>query len=186
MINLLIGGIIGTFVTMIGWGFLQTPDMYLTLQTITNVVIALAAIVALVINYFSIKHQKDSRLWEINKTILLEVCTALSDLLKQTQKLSDITFENEQGIPAEGIFSPDDSLYSNFERYLSHIIDAYGPLLDEKTINAIKDYKISDKNIEHRFDIDQYSLFEAYEASTVAQKTLLKALNQSIKRYASI
>ena len=67
MINLLIGGIIGTFVTMIGWGFLQTPDMYLTLQTITNVVIALAAIVALVINYFSIKHQKDSRLWEINK-----------------------------------------------------------------------------------------------------------------------
>ena len=142
--------------------------------------------VAVAINYLSIKSQKESRRWEVNKDVLIKVSTTLSDLMSQTSKLSDNAFSDIQGIPEEHKFSPDNSIYSKFEQYLEHIVSVYAPLLNKEIIVAIEKYKKADSNISHAYKIDRLDIFQAYDASYAAQEELMKTLNKSIKKYAAI
>lgn len=186
MINLLIGGILGIIITTVGFDIIQSQDRDLTFQTISNIVIALATVVAVAINYLSVKSQKESRRWEVNKDALIKVSTTLSDLMSQTGKLSDNAFSDAQGIPEEHKFTPDDSIYSKFDKYLAHTVSVYGPLLSKDIISAIEKYKQTDSNITHAYNIDEYDLFQAYDASYAAQQELMRTLNKYIKKYASI
>jgi hypothetical protein len=186
LINLLIGGILGLIITTVGFDLIQNSDRNLTIQTVTNIVIALATVVAVAINYLSIKSQKESRRWEVNKDVLIKVSTTLSDLIAQTSRLSDNAFNNMQGIPEEHEFSPDNSIYSKFEKYLEHTVSVYGPLLNKEIITAIGKYKKTESNINHAYNIDEFDIFQAYDASYAAQEELMKILNKSIKKYAAI
>ncbi|GFM82621.1 hypothetical protein PSCICN_33130 [Pseudomonas cichorii] len=186
MINLLIGGILGLIISTVGFEIIQSQDRNLTLQTITNIVITLATVTAVAINYLSVKSQKESRRWEVNKDALINVSTTLSDLMLQTKKLSDNSFTDAQGIPEEHKFTPDNSIYSKFDKYLAHTVSVYGPLLNKDIISAIEKYKKTDSDITHAYSIDEYNLFQAYDASYTAQEKLMKTLNKNIKKYASI
>lgn len=186
MINLLIGGILGLIITTVGFDIIQSQDRNLTIQTMTNIVIALATVVAVAINYLSVKSQKESRRWEVNKDALINVSTTLSDLMSQTEKLSDNAFNDAQGIPEEHKFTLDNSVYSKFDKYLAHTVTVYGPLLNKDIISAIEKYKNTDSNITHAYNIDECNIFQAYDASYAAQKELMKTLNKNIKKYASI
>lgn len=186
LINLLIGGILGLIITTVGFDLIQNSDRNLTIQIVTNIVIALATVVAVAINYLSIKSQKENRRWEVNKDVLIKVSTTLSDLMSQTGKLSDNAFSDIQGIPEEHKFSPDNSIYSKFEQYLEHTVSVYAPLLSRDIIVAIEKYKKADSNISHAYNIDEFDIFQAYDASYAAQEELMKTLNKSIKKYAAI
>lgn len=186
MINLLIGGILGLIISAVGFDIIQNQDRNLTLQTITNIVIALATVVAVAINYLSVKSQKESRRWEVNKDVLINLSTTLSDLMSQTEKLSNNAFNGAQSIPEEDKFTPDNSIYSKFDKYLVHAVNVYGPLLNKDMISAIEKYKKTDSNIAHAYNIDECDLFHAYDASYAAQEELMKTLNKYIKKYASI
>ena len=152
----------------------------------TNIVIALATVVAVAINYLSVKSQKESRRWVVNKDALINVSTTLSDLMSQTGKLSDNAFNGAQGIPEDHKFTPDNSIYSKFDKYLAHTVTVYGPLLNKDIISAIEKYKKTDSDITHAYNIDEYDIFQAYDASYAAQEELMKTLNKNIKKYASI
>lgn len=186
MINLLIGGILGLIITTVGFDLIQNSDRNLTIQTVTNIVIALATVVAVAINHLSIKSQKESRRWEVNKDVLIKVSTTLSDLMSQTSKLSDNAFNEFLGIPEEHKFSLDNSIYSKFEQYLEHTVSVYGPLLNNEIIVAIEKYKKTDSNILHAYNIGEFDLLQAYDASSAAQEELMKILNKNIKKYAAI
>lgn len=186
MVNLLIGGILGLIIAAIGFDLIQNSDRNLTIQTITNIVIALATLVAVSINYLSIKSQRESRRWEVNKDVLIKVSTTLADLMSQTRKLSDNAFNDMQGIPEEHKFTPDNSIYSKFDKYLGHTVSVYGPLLNKEIISAIEKYKKIDSNITHAYSIDEFDIFQAYDASYAAQEELMKTLNKNIKKYAAI
>ena len=176
----------GLIIATVGFDLIQNPDRNLTIQTVTNIVIALATFVAIAINYLSIKSQKESRRWEVNKDVLIKVSTTLSDLMAQTSKLSDNAFNDLQGIPEEHKFSPDNSIYSKFEQYLEHTVSVYGPLLNKEVIAAIAKYKKTDSNIAHAYEIDEFDIFQAYDTSYAAQEELMKTLNKTIKKYAAI
>ena len=186
MINLLIGVIVGVIVTSVGFDVIQSTDRNITIQAITNIVIALATVTAVSVNYLSIKSQKDGRRWEVNKDVLIKVSTTLSDLMSQTSKLSDNEFNDEQGIPEEHKFTPDNSIYKKFEQYLDHVIDVYGLVLNAETISAVEKYRKTNSNISHSVDIGEFGLFKAYDNSYAAQRELLKVLNKNIKKYANI
>lgn len=178
--------ILGLIITTVGFDLIQSSDRNLTIQTVTNIVIALATVVAVGINYLSIKNQKESRRWEVNKDVLIKVSTSLSDLMTQTSKLSDNAFNDIQGIPEEHKFSPDKSIYSIFDKYLEHTISVYGPLLNQEIIEAIEEYKKIDSNITHAYSIGRFDIFQAYDSSYAAQEELMKTLSKSIKKYAAI
>lgn len=186
MINIVIGCVLGIIFTSVGFTVIKFSDLNLTIQTITNIIIALATFIAVAINYLSIKNQKDSRRWEVNKEILINVSTTLSDLLSQTEKLVDVEFNSMQGIPEEQKFTPDNSIYKKFDRFLNHTIEIYSPILNKEIIEAINAYKKTDEGIDHGINIGAMSLFEAYDASFGAQKKLQNVLSENIKKYASI
>jgi len=186
VINLIIGIILGTILTTAGYDLIASSDRNITIQTVTNIVIALATLVAVAINYLSIKNQKDTRRWEVNKEILVNLSTTLSDLISQTSKLADNEFNNAQGIPEEHRFTPDNSIYKKFDRYLDHTTEVYGPVLNKQILDAISAYKKSDEGIAHGVDINEIDLFEAYDAAFGIQKKLQKILSEQIKKYASI
>jgi hypothetical protein len=186
VINLIIGVILGTILTTVGYDMIASDDRNITIQTVTNIVIALATLIAVAINYLSIKNQKDIRRWEVNKEILINLSTTLSDLNSQTGKLAEIEFNHMQGIAEEHKFTPDNSIYKNFSRYLDHTAEVFGPVLNDNILGAIIAYKKSDEGIAHGVDVGKLGLFEAYEAAFGAQKKLQKTLSEQIKRYAKI
>jgi len=166
--------------------FITSHDRNLTIQTITNIVIALATVVAVIINFFSIKNQKDSRQWEVSKSILLELSTTLSDLISQTGELAEEHFKELHGIPEEQQFAPDNSIYKKFSRHLNHTVDVYGPILNMGIVEAIEVYKKTDRSIEIGLNEGSLDMFEAYDMSFGAQQKLQKVLSNNIKKYANI
>ena len=186
LINILIGVILGLIITTVGFDQIQNSDRNLTIQTVTNIVIALATVVAVAINYLSIKNQKESRRWEVNKDVLIKVSTTLSDLMTQTSKLSDNAFNDMQGIPEEHNFLPDKFLHSKFEKYLEHTVSVYGVLLNKEIIEAVEEYKKNESKITYAYTNDEFNVFQAYDSSYAAQVELMKTLNNSIKKYAAI
>ncbi|MGQ4276862.1 hypothetical protein ACQ5ES_07435 [Pseudidiomarina sp. E22-M8] len=185
-VGITLGVIIGIVVTLVGHESLASRDVNIKIQTISNGVIAVAACIALIINYFSIKSQRDSRRWEVNKGILLELSTTLSDLIAQTSKLVDNEFCNVQGIPQDHKFTPDNSIYKKFNRHLAHTRDVYGAVLGSQIVSAIEDYRREAEVITKGVEVDAISLFEAYDAELAAQNALQKALSQHIKKCANI
>ena len=186
LINILIGVILGLIITTVGFDQIQNSDRNLTIQTVTNIVIALATVVAVAINYLSIKNQKESRRWEVNKDVLIKVSTTLSDLMTQTSKLSDNAFNDMQGIPEEHNFLPDKFLHSKFEKCLEHTVSVYGVLLNKEIIEAVEEYKKNESKITYAYTNDEFNVFQAYDSSYAAQVELMKTLNNSIKKYAAI
>ena len=186
LINLLIGGILGVFITMIGFPIIQMSDINITLQTMTSITIAFTAVVAMLINYFAIQNQKEARFWDVNKDILIKVSKTLSELMTQTSKLTDNAFAHIQDIPEEHTFTPDDSIHKKFETYLDRTVDVYGLILNDEIITAVNKYKKTSSNISYAYSIRECNDFEFYDALYTAQTELLKVLNMVIKKYANI
>lgn len=186
IVGIPLGIIIGVIFILVGHDDFAGENINIEMQTIASSVIALSASVALVINFLSIKSQKDSRRWEVNKGILLELSKTLSDLMNQTSKLVDNEFCNNQGIPEEHKFIPDNSIYKKFNQHLSHTKDVYSAVLNNQIINAIDTYKKENALITSGVEQDALSLFEAYDAELAAQEKLQKALSQHIKKCANI
>jgi len=186
-IGIILGIVIGIFISLIGyWSLAADSAINITIQTITNTVLAIAASIALVINYFSIKSQRDSRRWEVNKGILLKLSKALSDLIDQTRKFADNQFCKIHGIPEEHKFTPDTSIYKEFNRHLAYTKDVYGAVLSNEVINAINDYRKEYDLITKGVEQGALDLFEAYDAELAAQSELQKVLSQHIKKCANI
>lgn len=183
-IALLIGGCVGLIFAA---AFLYTPNNAdITAGTIANSVIALCTFIALIISYFSINSQKENRRWEINKDLLIKLATSLSDQMEQTEKFMDKEFDREQGIPNNKEIIWNHEISKKFNEILSHTVQVYGVLLNNEILKAVETYKNEENNISHAANIDEISIFEAYDSSLAAQRNLMKVLNKNIKIYAAI
>lgn len=183
-IALLIGACLGLIVASLY--FYATNNADIAAGTIANSVIALCTFIALIISYFSIKSQKENRRWEINKDLLIRLATSLSDQMDQTEKFMDKEFDREQGIPNNKEIIWNHEISKKFNESLSHTVQVYGVLLNNEILEAVETYKNEENNISHAANIDEISIFEAYDSSLAVQRNLMKVLNKNIKIYAAI
>lgn len=155
-IALLIGACVGLILAAAY--FYATNNSDIAAGTIANSIIALCTFIALIISYFSIQSQKENRRWEINKDLLIRLATSLSDQMVQTEKLMDIEFDREQGIPNNQTTIWDPAIHKKFNEILSHTVQVYGVLLNNEIIEAVEIYKNEENNISHAANIDAISI----------------------------
>ena len=186
MINLILGILVGVLMTSVGLSILEAYGGILTVSVSTNIVIAIATIVAVFLHNSSMNHQKESRVWEVNKDILLKLSHSLSELMEQTSKLCDNEFNEQQHLPPEHDIDNDYNVFKRFSKNISDSLYVYKPLLSQELVKSIEKYQLDEKNIDHAVDIAEINHFEAYDGLHGYQKDLHKVLSNEIKKTAKI
>ena len=185
MLNLLIGGIVGIAIA----AFIQQLDSQSDaayIQTVTNIVIALATVAAVLITRQQHIFQKNNRIWDAKKEPLLDLSKTISDALRISEQLMDEAFEGMQNIPiTKPTGKSETKIFRELDTKLRHTIEAYAPIISNSLIATLNEHLKSQKTIEQAYDIDHLSLYEAYDSSTSALRKLLKDVNEQIRLYAA-
>lgn len=109
----------------------------ITIQLVTNIVIPLATLIAVIINHLAFKSQRGGPRCEINKEILMNLNTTLSNLISQIRQLKDNGFNKMQGIPEKHKIIFANSAYQQFNRFIDHTTEIYKPVINKQILNVI-------------------------------------------------
>lgn len=153
----------------------------------TNIVIALATVVATAIHFDSIATQRKDRIWEINKDVLLNLVHSLSLVIKA----SEYYLEEEYGRHHEFNEAPrgrkpKGDVYENFKSNQEYAINVYRSLMDKELIASLKLAKEKNDNIAEAVDHDAIDHAEAYEESLKSYKNLQNKLNDFIAKISGV
>uniref|UniRef100_UPI0018CD700C hypothetical protein n=1 Tax=Vibrio hyugaensis TaxID=1534743 RepID=UPI0018CD700C len=156
---------------------LLTNDIKFDMSILTNIVIAVATVIATVIHFSSIKQQRKDRLWDINKPILFGLSQSLSDVIKASeyylqQEYADRYLEE----PSNAIDAPLPNVYKEFSQKREYALEVYGVLMDKELIDALKEAKRINDNIDEGVNMYGVDHITAYDESIATNRDLQKKL----------
>ena len=153
----------------------------------TNFIIAVATVMATIIHFSSIRQQRKDRLWDINKPILLGLSKSLSTVIKASEfylqeeyachHIDDAPNPNDK---------PDPNVYKEFDQKREYALEVYKALMDKELIDALKEAKRLNDNIDH--GVNEYGVehISAYEASISVNKDLQRKLSFFITKMSGV
>ncbi|MGB0944147.1 MAG: hypothetical protein ACPGUE_17190 [Marinomonas sp.] len=173
---------------MVTLSVLVVSNLKIDLIVMTNVVIAVStatAATAAIIHFDSIRKQRKDRIWEINKTHLLEMSKSLFNVIEITRSEMEFEFEKIQEISSEKPKDDHSEKYKKFSESLHDLLNVYEPMLSDEIPKAIKVYldKIESINLDYHNNRIT-NLFEVYDNVLFHQMELHKVLSDYIKNLA--
>lgn len=187
MFKFLVGCVIGLFGGFILFISILITDIRFDASIASNVVIAIATVMATIIHFSSIRQQRKDRLWDINKVILLGLSQSLSTVIKASEfylqeeyareKIDDAPNPNDK---------PDPNVYKDFSQKREYALNVYKVLMDKELIDALKEAKRINDNIDH--GVTEYGVdhITAYENSISTNQDLQEKLGFFIAKMAGI
>ncbi|MCL2914284.1 hypothetical protein L2725_10945 [Shewanella corallii] len=138
-----------------------------------NIVIAMATIVAAAIHFDSQQKLRKDRIWDTNKTFLLELAQALSDVIKATEnEIHNIYCSND---PEEEL-EVDYKAFKRVKGKIEYALTVCHPLMDKSLIAAIKRHNEKDDRITHEVNNEGLENLEAYQIMLSEHKVLYSQL----------
>ncbi|MEZ9392038.1 hypothetical protein AB4222_09060 [Vibrio splendidus] len=189
MFQLVIGVILGVFLGFVIFMSLLISELSIDATLITNVVIALATVVAATIHFNSVRLQRRDRVWEINKDNLLELSETLSQLIKLSESRIDYEFYLHLGVDKEALppVKPDIGEYERFTKALETSINVYKPMLSDTFVEKLDKYRSETYVIDARWDSGEIeNEFSLYSYEYDNQITLQASLSDYIKTLANV
>ncbi|EGQ8066550.1 MULTISPECIES: hypothetical protein [Vibrionaceae] len=171
MINVVLGILFGFTATIwyvaldLNWDFNHSLSV--------NIVIAMATIVATVIHFDSQKKLRKDRIWDTNKTVLLELAHALSDVIKATEdEIHNIhcQLDGDEQIEVKPY------VFKNINDKIDYALSVYRPLMDSNLIDAIQQHNEQDKEITRQVNFEDLEHLDAYETMLSEHKKLYNEL----------
>ena len=138
-----------------------------------NVVIAMATIIATMIHFDSQHKARKDRVWDMNKSVLLELAHALSEVIEGTENEIDNLHGNYEGFEKNKV-KP--YVFKNIKDKVDYALTVYRPLMDEKLIKIIEKHNEQDIKVTREVDFEDLDHLEAYETMLAEHKNLYKAL----------
>lgn len=177
MFNFLLGLTLGFFTGFILFIALFIPGFKFDLSSTSNLVIAFATVIAVVIHYSTLRQQRKDRIWDINKPVLLDLSHAISSTIKASNYYLQRQYASHQlgDEPAESE-QPDLDVYKTFNEKQDYALDVYRTLMNPELITAIKNAKQIESNIRDAVNYDEIDLIDAYEKSIDASEKLQEKL----------
>lgn len=189
MLLILLGFMIGFFFALMIFAMIMGNGIELDMTVITNIVIATATTIAVFIQIDSSKKQKQARVWEINKEILLNLAHSLSEVINLTEKrislLESRTYFNAE--ESEQIDkSKNSKIYEKLTNNIDLILNVYSSIVDKSLINKLHSLKDKQQEIAELYNIDALSDLDAYEEVLNSYTSLQITLQAFIGRIAGL
>ncbi|PKQ76237.1 hypothetical protein [Aeromonas sobria] len=183
MIKLLLGVVLGFSATI--WYVALDLRFDFDSSLSVNIVIALATVTAAAIHFDSVKSQKRERVWELNKTELLNLSKDLSEVIKQTRQAID--YEYSSSNPEYQTEVPSNpQAYKVLDERLFVFINVQKPLLPKNFIQSVESLIALDKEITRQVFEEDLDDIAAHEEMLSRYIRLHKELNIFIRKVAGI
>ncbi len=170
---------------MISFTLITVFNVVFDLSIWTNMVIAFATCLATAIHIDSQIKLKKNRVWEVNKSILLELSNVLAQVVEDLKKANDYYFDEMQGIEQETGITYDypESLYKQFSTNTFEVLNVYKPIMSPELIKSIEHLN---NDITNSVNEGEINTFEAYDKILFEHEILQVKLNNFIKKVAGI
>ena len=169
MLKIILGIIIGGTLS-IGY-FIFSSNFSFDSNISVNIVIALATCTATAIHFDSTRKHRRDRVWDINKSILLDLTHALSDVIKETE--ISITEEHELNpAPRENM----GYVYKTLDEKIDYALNVYRPLMNSSLIKDLENHKSIHDIITYEVNNDEIDHLDAYTKSLIEYHNLHEKL----------
>jgi len=175
----LIGSIVGFFIAFVLFVSLLLTDVNLDVGVATNIFIALATAVATAIHYSSIQKQRKDRIWEMNKTVLLDLSHSLSLVIQASYYYQQLEYaKHKVEDESTEMDRPNPNVFKDFKEKQEYAINVYKTLMDKELISSIQKAKEVNENIDKAVNENVIDYIPAYDRSIRANKELQKKLEE--------
>lgn len=187
MFKFIIGAILGTFASFVILVIILVSDIEIDMALTTNIVIALATVVATAIHFDSISKQRKDRIWEINKDILLNLAHSLSLVIQASEYyLEEEESRYHEFNEAPLGRKPKAGIFEKFKDNQEYAINVYRTLMDKELITSLEIAKENNDRIVDAVNHDAINRAQAYEESLKSYKILQNKLNDFIARISGV
>ena len=187
MFKFLVGFVVGLFAGFILFVSILITDIQFDVSIATNIVIAIATVRATFIHFSSIRQQRRDRLWDINKPILFGLSKSLSLVIKASKfYLKEEYAERHMDEIANPNDALDPNVYKDFSEKRDHALNVCKTLMDKELIDALKEAKRINDNIDYgvnEYDVDHIT---AYEESISTNEDLQEKLSFFIAKVSGV
>lgn len=189
MLLILLGFFIGFFFALMSFAIIMGNGIVVDMTVVTNIVIATATTTAVFIQIDSSKKQKQARVWEINKEILLNLAHSLSAVINLTEKRISLIesrtyFRTEESEKIDE--SQNSKIYEKLTNNIDLILNVYSSIVDKSLINKLHSLKDKQQEIAELYNIDALSDLDAYEEVLNSYTSLQITLQAFIGRIAGL
>ncbi|MCF6144304.1 MULTISPECIES: hypothetical protein [Pseudoalteromonas] len=178
MFKFIIGAILGCFISFIFLTLILVSTINFDMALVTNIVIALATVVATAIHFDSVRKQRKDRVWEINKDILLDLAHSLSLVIEASEYYLELECNEFNELPRSR--KPKEDVYENFKDNQEYAINVYRTLMSKELIDSIELAKKRNDQITDAVNYDAIGHTQAYLESLNSYKRLQDNLNTFI------
>lgn len=178
MFKFILGAILGCFISFVSLVLMLVSNINIDMALITNIVIALATVVATAIHFDSIRTQRKDRIWEINKDILLNLAHSLSLVIQASEYYLELEHNEFNELPRER--EPREDVYDNFKNTQEYAINVYRTLMSKELIDSIELAKQRNDQITDAVNHDAIEHAQAYSESLISYRNLQNNLNTFI------
>ncbi|WP_038247092.1 hypothetical protein [Ghiorsea bivora] len=165
MLKFVFGMFIGALISICY--FILSPEFDFDSNLSVNFIIAFATCTATAIHFDSIKKQRRDRIWDINKSILLDLTHALSEVIKETELAIDDELDYKSP-PRENR----GHVFRSLEEKIDYALNVYKPLMNTELANNLKDHKAFSDKITEEVNYAHLDHIDAYEAMLKEYKSL--------------
>lgn len=181
MFNFGLGAIVGFFIAFFIFASIPAFDLKTDLNLLTNATIAAATIIATLIHFDSQKKQRIDRIWDMNKSILLDLTHSLSKTIEAT----NIEIQNGYTYPGNETPSKKHD-WNELSEKINYVLNVYSPLIDDDLKFALNQHKKIANQISWRVDHEELDSLSAYEEMLIEHSALYEKLLSFIARISGI
>lgn len=179
-----------TFGAMICYIFIQYAIIKVDSNLAVNIILAFCAFLAILLTLRQIELQRQHRIWDINKPILLELMHLISEVIDETENILEESYLILSN-PNTKITLRQSNLkvYETLNKKINNILSMYQPIISIDLIQQLKQYKTTCNNIVEKFNNDDFGEFdpiEGYGKQLDSSKSLYTNLNNFIKKIADV
>ncbi|EGR4210720.1 hypothetical protein VCSRO186_3497 [Vibrio cholerae] len=182
------GFVIGMFFTMFSFSLITVFNVNFDVTVWTNIVIAIATCIATALHVDNQIKLRKTRVWDINKDVLLNLSSTLAKVIKDLEKATDYHFDQMQNIAHEtgATYSYPKDLYENFTAQTFEVLNVYKPLMSKDLISSLEKLETVSERVDEGVNKGELSVFEAYDRMLHEHEKLQNKLNAFIKQVAGV
>ncbi len=182
------GLIIGMFFTMFTFSLIAVFSVTFDVTVWTNIVIAIATCIATAIHVDNQIKLRKTRVWDINKDVLLNLSSSLAKVVEDLKKATDYHFAEMQNIAHQTGVTYDypPELYENFSNQTFEVLNVYKPLMGRDLISNLEELKTINDRVSEGVNEGELNVFEAYDKILYEHQKLQEKLNTFIKQVSGV
>ncbi|HHX8443243.1 TPA: hypothetical protein ACVO0G_004672 [Vibrio diabolicus] len=154
----------------------------------TNIVIAIATCIATALHVDNQIKLRKTRVWDINKDVLLNLSGTLAKVIEDLEKATDYHFDKMQNIAHEtgATYTYPKDLYENFADQTFEVLNVYKPLMNRDLISSLEELKVASDRVDDGVNKGELSVFEAYDRILHEHEKLQNKLSSFIKQVSGV